>query len=770
MGSALDAAKFSIQQGFTGVSDPSSTFSAIDKGIKDLTDWQTKRKEDKEKLETDTATKYREAEKQAYENLPSGKNAQAQILSGLEEYKERLYTNMKLVQRGVIGANDNLIFRENGTQSFNILSDIVKDYDKQREEYIKGAEGYIDEKTGERVEPIYGSVAAALQDMQTQIGNPEFTNLGFDSKGNGTITFYETKINEQTSTRELVLDKNGNPIPQKGLDGVNLIAYKNGRNQTALRVNLDQRTRDLVGADSLLGKKYQTMISQGGMVGVVIDDIRGKDGKQVKSLITNAAGNLITNVAEMASVLSDNGENPSQVLNDRMWGEAKRNGADMDEKIPYDYVDLETGELKQGMKSKYIKLKTANNNQMVPILSEDDKLAAERIAQFSVYNSLERGVSGGSKVTTFDPNRSSRTTAKELETKKIGRVEFAKRMASGDTRVLEEMKASGLYTDKEDFNEILSKSGLIDLEEKDSKGNPRKGEIYQVYTSRGVQPRTVYHTNEDGSITSLQDRTQQTLSLIATNPIETQDLFNVYTGAGNNFNETYNPANFKENTVSTGPITSLSMETIVEGRGNKAITLNDVITDVIKTADEVDNLQGAFGIDEDLLVKGIEGALNQALIKSEQKIDGLAVTYDKDDITITGVNSKGKTITVTGNQSSDEPNAMKVEIDAILNEFFQNLGSDKDYNPSGAAEKKSGMGQFNSPAVKKKVNKEQPEEENKEQTEEKIEAEYESWEDKAKDKRYIEGLIKVGGEIYRWNDEINKYEMKTAKGWKIYNK
>jgi len=397
MGSALDAAKFSISQGFTGVSDPSSTFSAIDKGIKDLTDWQTKRKEDKEKLETDTATKYREAEKQAYENLPSGKNAQAQILSGLEEYKERLYTNMKLVQRGVIGANDNLIFRENGTQSFNILSDIVKDYDKQREEYIKGAEGYIDEKTGKLVEPIYGSVAAALQDMQTQIGNPDFTKLGFDSKGNGIITFYETKINEQTSTRELVLDKNGNPIPQKGLDGVNLIAYKNGRNQTALRVNLDQRTRDLVGKDSLLGKKYQTMISQGGMVGVVIDDIRGKDGKQVKSLITNAAGNLITNVAEMASVLSDNGENPSQVLNDRMWGEAKRNGADMDEKIPYDYVDLETGELKQGMKSKYIKIKTANNNQMVPILSEEDRLAAERIAQFSVYNSLERGISGGAQ-------------------------------------------------------------------------------------------------------------------------------------------------------------------------------------------------------------------------------------------------------------------------------------------------------------------------------------------------------------------------------------
>ena len=61
------------------------------------------------------------------------------------------------------------------------------------------------------------------------------------------------------------------------------------------------------------------------------------------------------------------------------------------------------------------------------------------------------------------------------------------------------------------------------------------------------------------------------------------------------------------------------------------------------------------------------------------------MTHDgKNNVTITGVNSKGKTITVTGNQSSDEPNAMKVEIDAILNEFFQNLGSDKDYNPGGS--------------------------------------------------------------------------------------
>ena len=686
MGNALDAAKFSASQGLTGVSDPTSSLSAITEGIKTLSDWKTKRDEAKEKLKKDTADQYLEAEKKAYENMPTDKTFKSNILEGLDSYKERLYTNMKLVQRGVVSANDNLIFRENATQGIGVVSDMQKDYAKIQEDYLKGARGYTNDK-GEFVPPVYGSGAAALNDIHVQLNNPDLYSLTFNEKGSPEVIMYETEVGpnnimvakrDENGDRIPVRDENGNPVPN-----IKAMAFDGGNNQVMGIINLPKVTAQLTGEGTVFDRDYQDIINTKGLMGVITDDIKANKKDGLPDLIKSTAATMIIGVDQQLSVLTDNGpkDKQSQAMNPAMY--ARLTAKQKAETIEYDYFNFETGLMDKGEKTKYIPLVMGANNQYVPKFKNIDKKASTNLSEYSIYNSLEKSIKSGG--TAFDPNRASRTTAKELETKKIGRVEFAKRMASGDPRVLEEMKASGLYTDKEDFNEILSKSGLIDLEEKDSKGNPRKGEIYQVYTSRGVEPRTVYHTNEDGSVTSLQDRTQQTLSLIATNPIETQDLFNVYTGAGNDFNETYNPAKFKEITVSTGPKTSLSMETIVEGKGNKAITLNDVITDVIKTADEVDNLQGSFGIDEDLLVKGIEGALNQALIKSEQKVDGLKVTHDgKNNVTITGVNSKGKTITVTGNQSSDEPNAMKVEIDAILNEFFQNLGSDKDYNPGGS--------------------------------------------------------------------------------------
>jgi len=685
MGNALDAAKFSASQGLTGVSDPTASLSAITEGIKTLSDWKTKRDEAKEKLKKDTADQYLEAEKKAYENMPTDKTFKSNILEGLDSYKERLYTNMKLVQRGVVSANDNLIFRENATQGIGVVSDMQKNYAKIQEDYLKGARGYTNDK-GEFVAPIYGSGAAALNDIHVQLNNPDLYSLTFNEKGSPEVIMYETEVGPN-SIMVAKRDENGNRIPVRDENGnvvpnIKAMAFDGGNNQVMGIIDLPKVAAQLTGDGTVFGRDHQDIINTKGLMGVITDDIKANKKDGLGDLIKGTAATMIIGVDQRLSVLTDNGpkDKQSQSMSPRMY--AMLTPAQKAETIEYNYFNFETGEMDKGEKTKYIPLKMGANNQYVPEFKDRDKEAYTNLAEYSIYNSLEKSIKSGG--TAFDPNRSSRTTAKELETKKIGRVEFAKRMASGDPRVLEEMKASGLYTDKEDFNEILSKSGLIDLEEKDSNGNPRKGEIYQVYTSRGVEPRTVYHTNEDGSVTSLQDRTQQTLSLIATNPTETQDLFNVYTGAGNNFNETYNPAKFKATTVSTGPKTSLSMETIVEGKGNKAITLNDVITDVIKTADEVDNLQGSFGIDEDLLVKGIEGALNQALIKSEQKVDGLKVTHDgKNNVTITGVNSKGKTITVTGNQSSDEPNAMKVEIDAILNEFFQNLGSDKDYNPGG---------------------------------------------------------------------------------------
>ena len=155
------------------------------------------------------------------------------------------------------------------------------------------------------------------------------------------------------------------------------------------------------------------------------------------------------------------------------------------------------------------------------------------------------------------------------------------------------------------------------------------------------------------------------------------NLFKTYISGGNNFTETYDVNNFQGNQVSTGTVTVMAMDTVVEGTGTNAITLGNRITDVIETADDASD----FGVDEDLLVSGLKGAINEALNKSNQEFKNLNVTHDGDDnITITGVNSKGKTITITGAQKSDNKDEMQVEVDALLNQFFQNMASDEDIN------------------------------------------------------------------------------------------
>ena len=683
MGNALDAARISIAKGFTGVSDPTSTLSAITKGIETISDWKTKREEAKEKLKKDTSDEYLAAEKKAYENMPTDKTFKTNVLEGLESYKERLYTNMKLVQRGVVSNNDNLIFRENATQGIGIVSDMQKNYAKIQEDYLKGARGYTKED-GTFVNPIYGSGAAALNDIHVQMNNPDLYSLTFNEKGSAEVVMYETEVGPN-SVMIAKRDENGDRIPVKGADGkrasnINAMAFDGGNNQVMGIIDLNAQSTKRTGDGTVFQRDFEDVIRKGGLLGVISNDIKTNKKEGLSDLIKSTAASMINGIDSQLSVLTDNGPKAeqSQSMSPAMY--ARLTTKQKAETIEYNYFNFETGKMDTGEKTRFIPLKMMSNNQYVPQFQERDKEAYSNITEFSIYNSLGNSYSGGTK--GFDSYRTGKTGADAEKGEKIGRVELAKRIALGgknQSSAFQEMKSSGLYTFEKGFNEILSNSKVKEVT--DPEGNTRKGEVYKVQTPRGVEEMIVYHTDEDGSTISLQERTQQTLGLIMTNPTETKDLFNTYIGEGNNFDEEYDSSIFKPTTVSAGPKTSLSMETIVEGKGEKAITLNDVITDVIKTADNAT----LRGIDDDLLVQGISGALNQALTKSNQKVDGLKVTHDGDDnVTITGVNSQGKTITVTGIQSSTVPNEMKVEIDAILSEFFQNLGSDKDYNAGGS--------------------------------------------------------------------------------------
>ena len=408
MGNALDAAKFSASKGLTGVSDPTSSLSAITEGIKTLSDWKTKRDEAKEKLKKDTADQYLEAEKKAYENMPTDKTFKSNILEGLDSYKERLYTNMKLVQRGVVSANDNLIFRENATQGIGVVSDMQKNYAKIQENYLKGARGYTDDKNN-YIPPIYGEGAAALNDIHVQLNNPDLYDITFNEKGSAEIIMYETEVSPN-NIMVAKKDENGNRIPIEG-GKINAMAFDGGNNQVMELIDLAKVSTQLTGEGTVFARDFQDVINTKGMMGVITDDIKANKKDGLGDLISSTAVSMTTGVDQRFSILSDNGplDKRSKGLSPRMYKmlTAKQKA----ETIEYDYFNFETGLMDKGEKTKYIPLVMGANNQYVPEFKGRDMEASTNLAEYSLYNSLEKSIkSAGSQ---FRPDTSTQTESKK---------------------------------------------------------------------------------------------------------------------------------------------------------------------------------------------------------------------------------------------------------------------------------------------------------------------------------------------------------------------
>ena len=429
MGNALDAAKFSASQGLTGVSDPTASLSAITEGIKTISDWKTKRDEAKEKLKKDTADQYLEAEKKAYENMPTDKTFKSNILEGLDSYKERLYTNMKLVQRGVVSANDNLIFRENATQGIGVVSDMQKNYAKIQEDYLKGARGYTNDK-GEFVPPVYGSGAAALNDIHVQLNNPDLYSLTFNEKGSPEVIMYETEVGpnnimvakrDENGDRIPVRDENGNPVPN-----IKAMAFDGGNNQVMGIINLPKVTAQLTGEGTVFDRDYQDIINTKGLMGVITDDIKANKKDGLPDLIKSTAATMIIGVDQQLSVLTDNGpkDKQSQAMNPAMY--ARLTAKQKAETIEYDYFNFETGLMDKGEKTKYIPLVMGANNQYVPKFKPKDMEASTNLTEYSIYNSLGKSIkSGGSQRQKPTP-----TSGTEKESK--ARYNLLKKGLNGD--------------------------------------------------------------------------------------------------------------------------------------------------------------------------------------------------------------------------------------------------------------------------------------------------------------------------------------------------
>lgn len=701
MGNALDAAKFSIEQGNTGVGTKNELLAGIDKGIEGVKTWKSNIDKQRLDLKTKTAEKYREAELKTMENLPSDKTSRDLAIKALSNYKDRLYGNMGLVQSGNIKPEDNLIFQENGKQSFDILAQQINGYAKEKENYIRRLKGYYElnedgtKKTDAAGNPIFippssGGVDQSLQDLHDRMGNPDFTQMTFGENGMGRITFFKTKIDEETKTRVLDLDAEGKPQPYDGVQDMSVLAFNNKRNQTAEKLDLASETEAVIGKGTPLGQVFEKMNNFGKMLGVVTDDMR--NNPQLNRLLKDAVAAAASTTDRQASILSDNGPEAGRsiVYNEMQEQEFKDQGIDLDEKIDYTYVDTDPssktyGKELTGQKSKYIKMKMSKNNQLVPVIDADDKLAAERIAGSSFFAGLRKDITGtGTKKSEFQaPSPNAASIAGNKENKdKVGRVEFSKRLALGGEeadKALEEMNQSGLYTLEKGYNQILSKSKVQKVT---IDGSERKAEVYTVQTPSGPKDTYVYHTQKDGTPIPLQERTRQTLAIMMTNPTETKDLFDVYLKEGNNFNETYNEGNFNQKDKVSSVNVRLSLDTPTGGTGQSKSTLGDEIDLAADAADSA----SSWGSDNAVLASGLQSALQQALLNSGQNMESAPkVTSNGTTVKITAVNSDGKTITVSGkidDGAGIDASTIATKSKALITEFLSNVNSGQNYSTS----------------------------------------------------------------------------------------
>jgi len=420
MGNKLDATRIALEKGFTGVSDPTSTLSAITKGMQDVASWKKGIDDAEIKLKTDTAKAYQDAKKLATERMTGNKTVDAAILKSLQSTQDRLYDNMKMVQKGMQTPTDNLIFRQNASSSYDILSSYLQDYDANFQQAIKEAQGYVDEETGKFVKPTAGAFQAAIQKFQTTLGNPNLYQILSSESGNLDINLFKTKIDTTTNTRQLVLDDDGNPIIDPTMSGIGASTLLKGKNQKAPRVYMDDMINNALAEDTAISKAYQVMVDEKGFVKVTVDDVR--NNPDIKRLIDTAAISGTTSVGQRMSILMDNvppGMEQIPVMPNEVEG-LKAQGIDLNEKIQYNYLNPETGLPEPGTYNKYA-IATLDPMSKVWLSeeTEESKIASARIFKSAIYAGLERKITGRTKTTVFAPDRSNGKEATRKDTFKL---------------------------------------------------------------------------------------------------------------------------------------------------------------------------------------------------------------------------------------------------------------------------------------------------------------------------------------------------------------
>lgn len=401
MGNALQGTIAALGKGLIGGNPLESKFAAIDQGITDVQTWKANIDQQRLDLKKTMAKSVREAEKYAAENMPSNDTAAAVMVKALSKFKDDALLSEQLVRNGNVNPDENLIFQENGKQTFTIFSDFVNKFADEidiTEERAKGK--YITNDKGEQVfvKPKSGELEAIKQQIQTQIGTLSGIDINFDNKGMGLVDFHKMEVDTKTNTLVPKLDKDGKPIYIDGQSGMSVLALKHKANTRADRVYITDQVEEF--ANSAVGTNYEIMADQGLMKGNVITDSR--NNPDLKSSINNQVAANTTNIEHVASLFTGENGMGGKLVAFNDWDQLT--DAQKKETFTVDVLD-ENLEGKTISVPKYVRVAAANsNNAIVPEMSKEQIDAVIGYNRRSLVSGLQRKITKGTKGTQFDPN------------------------------------------------------------------------------------------------------------------------------------------------------------------------------------------------------------------------------------------------------------------------------------------------------------------------------------------------------------------------------
>ena len=367
-------------------------------------------------------------------------------------------------------------------------------------------------------------------------------------------------------------------------------------------------------------------------------------------VIDTASQSGTASVEQRMSVLMDNmppGMEQIPVMPNEVEG-LKAQGIDLNEKIQYNYLDPETGETKTDTYNKYaIATLDPMSTLFISEETEESKIASVRIYKSAIYAGLERKITGSDKTTTFAPDRPG---AGEKTDEFYG--DLIKKAVLGDSKSFESLLRKSTFKTK-----ILS-DGRIQFLDKDNRN------VGEPLDFKGLNAR---------------DTAIQLASILGVNPEVFDDKIK--------FGKDQKVSDKGIIEFGEAPEIKLDLTTNI-GATKDEYTIKEAIVDAATRADE----ESSFGSDNEVLASSLESIVNQALSKSNAKMKtSPKITLDKDKkiLTISGVNSKGKTITVTKEIYSGTgvtSQGIQAESEQFFIDFLSNINSSEDYASGGGVD------------------------------------------------------------------------------------